>query len=61
MIHYQDMIRRHAEEGGFPANRITEIETVIAPTTGERGTRERGARCAPYLRRRAADSERALV
>jgi hypothetical protein len=31
----KEIIRRHAEEGGFPANRISEIRTVIDPTTGE--------------------------
>jgi hypothetical protein len=30
-----EMIRQHAEEGGFPANRISEIKTMIDPTTGE--------------------------
>ncbi len=29
------MIRKHAEEGGFPANSIAEIRTVIDPTTSE--------------------------
>ena len=28
-------IRRHAEQGGFPANRIARITTVIDPTTAE--------------------------
>ncbi len=28
-------IRKHAEEGGFPANRISEIQSVIDPTTSE--------------------------
>lgn len=28
-------IRRHSELSGFPANRITEIRTVIDPTTAE--------------------------
>lgn len=28
-------IREHAEQGGFPANRISRIETVIDPTTAE--------------------------
>jgi Protein of unknown function (DUF4242) len=28
-------IRRHAEEGGFPANVITPIKTMIDPTTAE--------------------------
>lgn len=30
------MIRDHAEQGGFPANRISEIKTVIDPTTAEK-------------------------
>lgn len=28
-------IKEHAEKGGFPANRISEIRTVIDPTTAE--------------------------
>jgi len=28
-------IRKHAELGGFPANRISEIKRVIDPTTAE--------------------------
>jgi uncharacterized protein DUF4242 len=31
----EDMIRSHAQQGGFPANRISEIKTVIDPTTAE--------------------------
>jgi len=31
----EELIRRHAEEGGFPANRISKIERVIDPTTAE--------------------------
>jgi len=30
-----DLIRRHAAEGGFPANSIAEVRTVIDPTTAE--------------------------
>ena len=30
----EEMIREHARQGGFPANRISEIKTVIDPTTG---------------------------
>ena len=30
-----DIIRTHAEQGGFPANRIEEITTMIDPTTSE--------------------------
>jgi hypothetical protein len=29
-------IRKHAEQGGFPANRISEIRTMIDPTTAEK-------------------------
>ena len=31
----EEMIREHASQGGFPANRISEIKTVIDPTTAE--------------------------
>lgn len=31
----EEMIRQHAAEGGFPANRISEIKEVIDPTTAE--------------------------
>ncbi len=30
-----EMVREHARQGGFPANRISEITTVIDPTTAE--------------------------
>lgn len=30
-----EMIREHARQGGFPANRISEVKTVIDPTTSE--------------------------
>jgi hypothetical protein len=29
----EDMVRKHAEISGFPANRIIKIETIIDPTT----------------------------
>ncbi len=29
----EEMIREHAQQGGFPANRISEIKSVIDPTT----------------------------
>ncbi len=29
------LIREHATQGGFPANRISEISTIIDPTTAE--------------------------
>jgi len=31
----EDMIREHAQQGGFPANRISEVKSVIDPTTAE--------------------------
>ena len=30
-----DMIREHAERGGFPANSVSQVRTVIDPTTAE--------------------------
>jgi uncharacterized protein DUF4242 len=31
----EEMIREHAKQGGFPANRVSEITSVIDPTTAE--------------------------
>jgi cell division inhibitor SulA len=31
----EEMVREHAQQGGFPANRISEIKQVIDPTTAE--------------------------
>ncbi|MBX7166954.1 MAG: DUF4242 domain-containing protein [Pirellulales bacterium] len=31
----QDLVERHAREGGFPANRISEVRAIIDPTTGD--------------------------
>jgi predicted Rdx family selenoprotein len=31
----EEMIREHAEQGGFPANKISEVRTIIDPTTAE--------------------------
>lgn len=28
-------VRAHAEQGGFPANRVSEVKTIIDPTTAE--------------------------
>jgi hypothetical protein len=30
-----DMVREHAEKGGFPANSVAEVKTIIDPTTAE--------------------------
>jgi hypothetical protein len=29
------MVREHASQGGFPANKVSEIKTTIDPTTAE--------------------------
>jgi hypothetical protein len=31
----ESMVREHAKEGGFPANKISEISSVIEPSTAE--------------------------
>jgi len=31
----EEMVREHAQQGGFPANRISEVKQVIDPTTAE--------------------------
>ena len=31
----EEMVREHAHQGSFPANRISEVRTVIDPTTAE--------------------------
>jgi hypothetical protein len=31
----EDMVREHARQGGFPANSVAEVRTVIDPTTAE--------------------------
>ena len=37
----EELIREHARQGGFPANRVSEIKTMIDPSTAE--TDERSA------------------
>jgi hypothetical protein len=32
----EELIREHARQGGFPANRISEVKHMIDPTTAER-------------------------
>ena len=31
----EELVREHAAQGGFPANRVSEITTIIDPTTAE--------------------------
>jgi hypothetical protein len=35
----EQMVREHASQGGFPADRVSQIDTVIDPTTSENGQR----------------------
>ena len=35
----EELIREHARQGGFPANRISEVHAIIDPTTAESATR----------------------
>lgn len=30
------MVKEHAKQGGFPANKVSEIKTIIDPTTAEK-------------------------
>jgi hypothetical protein len=32
----EQIVREHARQGGFPANRISEIKSIIDPTTAEK-------------------------
>ncbi len=31
----EEMVREHAKQGGFPANRVSEVAGIIDPTTAE--------------------------
>jgi cell division inhibitor SulA len=31
----EELIREHARQGGFPANRVSEVRAIIDPTTAE--------------------------
>jgi hypothetical protein len=31
----EEMVREHARQGGFPANRVSEVISIIDPTTAE--------------------------
>ena len=31
----EDMVRKHAQMGGFPANKVAQVRAVIDPTTSE--------------------------
>ena len=39
----EEMIREHASQGGFPANRISEIKSIIDPTTAEEKKQSAGS------------------
>lgn len=38
----EEMVREHARQGGFPANKISQVRAVIDPTSGEAATRSAG-------------------
>ena len=31
----EDLVHEHAKRGGFPVDRVTQIKSIIDPTTGE--------------------------
>ena len=31
----EELVREHAKQGGFPANKVSEVTTIIDPTTAE--------------------------
>jgi hypothetical protein len=31
----EELVREHAKQGGFPANRVSEVTAIIDPTTSE--------------------------
>jgi hypothetical protein len=33
----EETVRKHAQMGGFPANRVSQVRTMIDPTTAEQG------------------------
>ncbi len=39
----EEIIREHARQGGFPANRISQIVSMIDPTTAETASKKRSA------------------
>lgn len=39
----EEMIREHARQGGFPANRISQISSIIDPTTAEEAAEGKSA------------------
>jgi hypothetical protein len=32
----EELIREHARQGGFPANRVSEVKTIISPATARK-------------------------
>ena len=32
----EELIREHARQGGFPANRVSEVRTIISPATAQK-------------------------
>ena len=54
----EKMVREHASQGGFPANKVSEIKTTIDPTTAESGLTNRsyGFPAIPCTSKRASNS-----
>lgn len=40
----EEMIREHARQGGFPANKISQVRSVIDPTSAEGAGKAAGGR-----------------
>jgi hypothetical protein len=36
MAPHEELIREHARQGGFPANRVSEVKTIISPATAQK-------------------------
>ena len=32
----EELIREHARQGGFPANRVSEVKTITSPATAQK-------------------------
>jgi hypothetical protein len=37
----EELVREHARQGGFPADRVTEVRSIIDPTTAETASASR--------------------
>ena len=51
----EEMIREHAQRGGFPANKISQVRTTIDPTTAEYAAAARGSMSHVFISYARAD------